>query len=49
VSATARIVAAAIALAALIGMANAQLSPLWESCTGNPDIDWDQQIKSCSG
>lgn len=28
--------------------ANAQLSPHWKACTGNPGIDWDQQIKSCS-
>jgi Tetratricopeptide repeat. len=28
--------------------ANAQLSPQWHGCTGNPGIDWDQQIKSCT-
>jgi tetratricopeptide (TPR) repeat protein len=27
---------------------NAQLSPLWQGCTGNPDIDWDQQLKNCT-
>ena len=26
----------------------AQLSPHWQACTGNPGIDWDQQIKSCT-
>lgn len=39
-------VAAAIVLS--IGVANAQLSPLWQTCTGNPDVGWDQQIKSCT-
>ena len=47
-SVTARVIAGAIALAAMTGFANAQLSPQWESCTGNPGIDWDQQIISCS-
>jgi lipoprotein NlpI len=28
--------------------AQAQLSPQWQSCTGNPGVDWDQQIRSCS-
>ena len=28
--------------------ANAQLSREWRSCTGNPDVDWDQQIRSCT-
>lgn len=28
--------------------ATAQLSPNWQACTGNPGIDWDQQIKSCT-
>lgn len=27
---------------------HAQLSPNWEGCTGNPDIDWQQQIRRCS-
>lgn len=35
-------------LLATIVCANAQLSPLWRMCTGNPDIAWDQQIKSCT-
>jgi hypothetical protein len=26
----------------------AQLSSQWQSCTGNPGIDWDTQIKSCT-
>jgi tetratricopeptide (TPR) repeat protein len=48
VSVTARVVAGAIALAAVTSFANAQLSPQWQGCTGNPGIDWDQQIKSCT-
>lgn len=47
-SVIARVVAGAIALAAVTSFANAQLSPQWHGCTGNPEIDWDQQIKSCS-
>ena len=47
-SVTARVIAGAIALAAMTGFANAQLSPQWESCTGNPGIDWEQQINSCT-
>ena len=26
----------------------AQLSSQWQFCTGNPEIDWDMQIKSCT-
>jgi len=48
VSVTARVIVGAIALAAVAGVANAQLSPQWEACTGNPGIDWDQQINSCT-
>ena len=48
VSVIARVVAGAIALAAVTSFANAQLSPQWHGCTGNPGIDWDQQIKSCT-
>jgi tetratricopeptide (TPR) repeat protein len=48
VSVTARVIAGAIALAAVTGLANAQLAPQWETCTGNPGIDWDQQITSCT-
>ena len=47
-SVTARVVAGAMALAAATGFANAQLSPQWQGCTGNPGIEWDQQIKSCT-
>ncbi|MGC2044942.1 MAG: tetratricopeptide repeat protein [Pseudolabrys sp.] len=36
------------ALAAMMVSAVAQLSPHWRACTGNPGIDWDQQIKSCT-
>ncbi len=28
--------------------ADATLSPQWRSCMGNPNMDWDQQIKSCT-
>jgi tetratricopeptide (TPR) repeat protein len=48
VSVIARVVAGAIALAAVTSFANAQLSPQWHGCTGNTGIDWDQQIKSCT-
>ena len=37
-----------VALAAMVVSAVAQLSPHWQACTGNPGIDWDQQIKSCT-
>lgn len=42
-----------LALACLVGAvtaagANAQLSPNWRGCTGNPDIDWRQQILRCT-
>ena len=38
-----------VALAAMMmASAMAQLSPHWQACTGNPGIDWDQQIKSCT-
>lgn len=47
-SVTARMIAGAIALAAAAGLAHAQLSPQWQGCTGNPGIDWDQQLKSCT-
>jgi tetratricopeptide (TPR) repeat protein len=28
--------------------AHAQPSPQWQTCTGFPDVDWDQQLRSCS-
>jgi len=37
-----------VAVAATIISASAQLSPHWQACTGNPGIDWDEQIKSCT-
>jgi tetratricopeptide (TPR) repeat protein len=37
-----------VAVAATIIYASAQLSSHWQACTGNPGIDWDQQIKSCT-
>ena len=47
-SVTARAIAAIIALAAVTGPAHAQLAPQWQTCTGNPEVEWDLQIKSCS-
>jgi lipoprotein NlpI len=32
----------------LMSHAKAQLSPQWQSCTGNSDVDWAEQIKSCT-
>jgi tetratricopeptide (TPR) repeat protein len=37
-----------VAVAATIISVSAQLSPHWQACTGNPGIDWDQQIKNCT-
>jgi tetratricopeptide (TPR) repeat protein len=45
---TGRIIAAVLAIAATAGIASAQLAPQWQGCTGNPGIEWDQQIKSCT-
>ena len=47
-SAILRVVAGAITLLAATSLADAQLAPEWQKCTGNPGIDWDQQIKSCT-
>lgn len=47
-SVTARVVASAVVLAAVTSFANAQLSSHWQTCTGNPGIDWNQQIRSCT-
>jgi tetratricopeptide (TPR) repeat protein len=41
-------IVAIIALAATTVFANAQLSGVWQTCTGNPDVEWDLQIKSCT-
>jgi tetratricopeptide (TPR) repeat protein len=35
-------------LALTIGVAQAQVPPEWRNCTGNPDVEWDQQIASCT-
>ncbi|HET7382943.1 MAG TPA: tetratricopeptide repeat protein [Pseudolabrys sp.] len=43
-----RVIGGIVAVAATIISASAQLSPHWQACTGNPGIDWDQQIKSCT-
>lgn len=48
VSVLLRGIGGAVALAAMMVSAVAQLSPHWQACTGNPGIDWDQQIKSCT-
>ena len=40
--------AAGIAIAATTVSAAAQLSSHWQFCTGNPGIDWDTQIRSCT-
>jgi tetratricopeptide (TPR) repeat protein len=45
---TRRARAVGIALAATTISAAAQLSPQWQFCTGNPGIDWDTQIRSCT-
>ena len=43
-----RVCAAGIAIAATTMSATAQLSSHWQFCTGNPGIDWDMQIRSCT-
>jgi tetratricopeptide (TPR) repeat protein len=43
-----RLHAVSMALAATTMSAAAQLSSHWQFCTGNPGIDWDTQIRSCS-
>jgi tetratricopeptide (TPR) repeat protein len=48
VSLLTRDICGVIALAAATTSAAAQLSSHWQACTGNPGIDWDQQIKSCT-
>ena len=47
-SVTTRCVSAIVVLTTTTICVNAQLSPLWQGCTGNPDIDWDQQLKNCT-
>jgi tetratricopeptide (TPR) repeat protein len=37
-----------VGTALLVATAGAQPSPEWHSCTGEPDVDWDQQIRSCT-
>ena len=41
-------VAGSVLLAAGATFASAQLSSHWQACTGNPGIDWDTQIRSCT-
>ena len=47
-STTIRGIAVSIVLATITISATAQLSSHWQACTGNPGIDWDTQIKSCT-
>ena len=47
-SVTTRCVSAIVVLTVTTICVSAQLSPLWQGCTGNPDIDWDQQLKNCT-
>jgi tetratricopeptide (TPR) repeat protein len=37
-----------MAIAATTMSAAAQMSSHWQFCTGNPGIDWDSQIRSCT-
>ena len=43
-----RYTAGSIALVVMTVSAIAQVSSNWQACTGNPGVDWDQQIKSCT-
>jgi tetratricopeptide (TPR) repeat protein len=43
-----RLVLALLAAVAMTASASAQLSPNWKGCTGNPDVDWKQQILRCT-
>lgn len=43
-----RTLIAIFALASVTAYAVAQVSSHWQLCTGNPGIDWDTQIKSCT-
>jgi tetratricopeptide (TPR) repeat protein len=43
-----RLHAVSMAIAAMTMSAAAQLSSHWQFCTGNPGIDWDTQIRSCT-
>jgi tetratricopeptide (TPR) repeat protein len=45
---TIRGIAGSILLAAAVTSAAAQLSSHWQACTGNPGVDWDTQIRSCT-
>lgn len=47
-AATMRGVIGVIALGTATISAAAQLSSHWQACTGNPGIDWDTQIRSCT-
>jgi tetratricopeptide (TPR) repeat protein len=40
--------AAFLMIAALPLPSHAQLSPNWEGCTGNADVEWKQQVQRCS-
>jgi tetratricopeptide (TPR) repeat protein len=45
---TERGIVACIVLVTTTISAVAQLSSHWQACTGNPGIDWDTQIRSCT-
>jgi tetratricopeptide (TPR) repeat protein len=45
---TIRGIVACIVLVTTTTSAAAQLSSHWQACTGNPGIDWDTQIRSCT-
>jgi len=45
---TIRGIVACIVLVTTTISAVAQLSSHWQACTGNPGIDWDTQIRSCT-
>jgi tetratricopeptide (TPR) repeat protein len=45
---TVRGIAESIVLVTTTLSAVAQLSSHWQACTGNPGIDWDTQIRSCT-
>ena len=47
-SATLGVMLTPTGLVLLTPEAHAQRAPQWQSCTGNPGGDWDQQIRSCS-
>ena len=41
-------VSALVALMSGATLTTAQLSPEWGTCTGNPDVNWGEQVRSCT-